>query len=128
MALRSKILHHALPLIPAHSFTRPCLTYALSSLPTDHPDHRPPLEDSVVDTIFGPGSTASRGLVDAWEEAGLHHMVDGGTAPASVVSKKGKEKALEGLLERQLKYSSNVGEHIVEVCPFLRAYVHKSRI
>ena len=82
----------------------------------------------MVDTIFGPGSTASRALVEAWDEAGLYHMVDGGAAPASVVSKKGKEKALEGLLERRLEYSSNVGEHIVEVCPFLRVYVYKRRV
>ncbi|RXK37659.1 hypothetical protein M231_05071 [Tremella mesenterica] len=105
MSFRQTILNHSLPLIPKHSFTRSTLSYSLSSLPTSHPSYRPPLEDSVIDTIFGPGHIACKALVDAWEEEGLKRL--------SIVE-SGSEEKLEDILKRRLKYSYEVGEHLVE--------------
>jgi len=106
MSLRSKILHHALPLLPAHSFTRQTLSLALSSLPTSHPDHRPdPTAEGVIDTLFGEGITApGQALVEAWDEQGRARM--------EAVDAKG---GVRGMLRDRLGYSAGVGEHLVEV-------------
>jgi hypothetical protein len=110
MSLRSTILTHSLPLLPTYSFTRQTLTHALSSLPPDHASYRPePLSDSVVDTLFGPGPSAGKALVEAWEDEGLSRMDKG--------------KGVGDMLERRLSYSAEVGEHLVEVGPpFLASY------
>ena len=122
MSLRSFILQQALPLLPRHSFTRQTLSLALASL-------RPELTDSsgstgqvassshnddsrthyrvenVIDTLFGTGSIApAKALVEAWHDVGLENMVEAG--PSSKLSDR---------LSRRLRYSSTVGEHLVEV-------------
>ncbi|GFZ50649.1 hypothetical protein JCM24511_08407, partial [Saitozyma sp. JCM 24511] len=106
MSLRSTILTHSLPLLPTYSFTRQTLTHALSSLPSDHPSYRPePLSESVVDTLFGPGPSAGKALVEAWEHEGLSRMDKG--------------KGVQDMLERRLSYSAEVGEHLVEAYALL---------
>jgi hypothetical protein len=75
MALRSKILTHALPLIPTHSFTPSTLTYSLSSLSKSHPDYQDgPVSDSIIDTLFGGDVGAKKALLQAWEQDGLRSM------------------------------------------------------
>lgn len=99
-SLRSTILHHAIPLIPTHSFTRRTLLQSLPSLKPDHPDYRSVLEDSVVDTIFGNGQAPGKALTAAWEEEGLKAMQGENT----------RER-----LKSRLGHSAVVGEHLVEV-------------
>jgi hypothetical protein len=73
-------------------------------LPSDHSSYRPePLSESVVDTLFGPGPSAGKALVEAWEHEGLSRMDKG--------------KGVQDMLERRLSYSAEVGEHLVEVGP-----------
>ena len=99
-SLRSTILQHAIPLIPTHSFTRQALLRSLPSLKQDHPDYRPALEESVVDTIFGSGQAPAQSLTAAWEEDGL----------ASMQGKDARQR-----LKSRLSHSAVVGEHLVEV-------------
>ncbi|KAK1926254.1 hypothetical protein DB88DRAFT_544500 [Papiliotrema laurentii] len=100
MALRTSILKHALPLVPQHSFTRHTLLLALPSLDPAHPDYQPDVSESVIDTLFGNGNTApARALVDAWVGEGLHAVQGANT----------RER-----LKNRLRYSSLVGEHLVE--------------
>ena len=121
MSLRVSVLQQALPLLPQHSFTRQTLSLALSSLRPDltHPSESlgrdaqfPQAEvvthyrvENVIDTLFGTGSIApGKALVEAWQEAGLKDMEEAG--PSSKLSDR---------LGRRLRYSSTVGEHLVEV-------------
>lgn len=104
MSLRSAILTHAVPILGRTSFTRAALTGALASLPPTHPDYKgpAPLDESVVDTLFGAGPTAGpRALVDAFAQAGLDTMNKGPTT-------------LQEVLSRRLEHSAALGEHIVE--------------
>ena len=99
--LRTTILRHALPLVPTHSFTRQALVNALPSLPPSHPDHRDALPESVIDTLFDAGSSApAQALVSAWEEEGLTSL---------------QGQHVRDRLRHRLSYSSQVGEHLVEV-------------
>lgn len=106
MSLRTKILQHSLHLLPVHSFSRRTLSLALSSLPSSHPDFQPsPTPESVIDTLFGEGISApGDALVYAWEEAGRGRMEEGDPSTG-----------VKGLLEERLRYSAEVGEHLVEV-------------
>ena len=106
MSLRTKILHHSLPLLPTHSFTRHTLALALTSLPSSHPDHRADLTaDTIIDTLFGEGVSApGKALVEAWEKEGIERMIaDDGL------------RGLSGILGDRLRWSASVGEHLVEV-------------
>lgn len=139
MALRSKILTHALPLIPTHSFTPLALTQSLSSLPTSHQDYRPDnIPDAVIDTLFGGDVGAKKALVQAWEKDGLSSMTRntlvhdhssgsgtraGTNAVASSSTNPGpptggitetERLRLREMLFSRLEYSSRVGEHLVE--------------
>lgn len=100
MSLRNTILKHSLPLIPRHSFTRQTLSLSLPSLPSDHPDHKPEINDTIIDTLFGQGIAAPKALVGAWQENGLENM---------------EGEAVEDRLKSRLRYSAEVGAHLVEV-------------
>nr|XP_019048452.1 hypothetical protein I302_02224 [Kwoniella bestiolae CBS 10118]OCF27382.1 hypothetical protein I302_02224 [Kwoniella bestiolae CBS 10118] len=93
MALRSQILTSSLPLLPTHSFTRPTLIQALRTIKPELPN-----PESVVDTLFGPGSVgASKALVERWEEEGLKAMSGPG---------EGKKENLGEVLRRRIEYSA----------------------
>lgn len=100
MSLKTAILKHAIPNLGRTSFTRAALTTSLASLPPSHPDYKPQLEESVIDTLFGPGTAGPRELVNAFAEAGLEDM------------KKGS--GVQGVLARRLEHSAATGEHLVE--------------
>lgn len=100
-SVRLQILKHALPLLPVHSFSRQSLLRSLPSLDPSHPDYRNDIPESIIDTLFGPGNTgASQALVEAWHLEGLH----------SLHGTNVRER-----LKSRLRFSSQVGEHLVEV-------------
>lgn len=110
MSLRSTILHHALPLLPTHSFARQTLLTALSSTRNAPPS--PHSQENVIDTLFGGTVAPARALVDAWAEEGLKVMKPSdGAGPSS----------LREVLGRRLEYSAGVGEHLVEVRVYLNS-------
>lgn len=122
-ALRSRILHHALPYIPEHSFTLRPLLRSLPDLPTDHADHDNAVTPEVLDVLFGSEISARKELVQAWEQEGLRDMLGDTTAQArqaGPTSKAGEIRTIAGLLARRLEYSARFGEHLVEVCPTSR--------
>lgn len=132
MSLRTKLLTHALPLIPTHSFTPLALTHALSALPTSHPDHQAEsLSDTVLDTLFGSDVAAKKALVGAWEEEGLREMrsfeIDGapGGAGPSTTQRGGGQVMLREMMGRRLEYSARVGEHLVEVSGVHSSYIQR---
>lgn len=108
MSLRSTILRHSLPLLPIHSFTRQTLSLALNSLPPSHPDYRPdPTPEGMIDTLFGEGIKApGQTLVEAWEAEGRKSMEE-----------KDVKDGVGSTLRGRLRYSAEVGEHLVEVSP-----------
>ena len=109
MSLRPTILRHSLPLLPHHSFTRHTLALALSSLPPSHPAHRAqPVPHHAIDTLFGTGNVdPGQALVRAWDAEGRKHMV-------------GEEGGVIEALGERLRWSAEVGEHLVEVSVVLR--------
>jgi hypothetical protein len=110
MSLRTKILQHALPHLPEHSFTLRPLLDSLSSLPASHPDQSATVTPEVLDVLFGSELNARKELVQAWEEEGIRDML-------KTESRVGSEMdMLAGILARRLEYSSRIGDHLVEVC------------
>ena len=108
MSLRSKILQHALPRLPTHSFTRHNLSLALTSLPPSHPDYRPdPTPEGMIDTLFGEGLLApGQALTEAWEKEGRDGM-----------QRADVQEGVSGILRGRLRWSAAVGENLVQVCP-----------
>jgi hypothetical protein len=113
MTLRTTILKHALPYLPEHSFTLRPLLNSLNELPTNHPDRNEKVTPEVLDVLFGSELNARRELVKAWEEEGLNDMVE-----AELPMGRSEIEAVGEILARRLEYSSRIGEHLVEVCPF----------
>jgi hypothetical protein len=112
MALGKTILINALTNVPRYSFTR----QAIIAAHTD-PD--------LVESIFGKGIEPERALVREWEEQGLKAIAprtEQSGEGVSVTVPKGKSQrevdfeALRAALERRIRWSSNVGEHLVQVC------------
>jgi ubiquinone biosynthesis protein COQ9 len=124
--LRSRILQHALPHVPEHSFTIQPLLQSLRSLPSTTPSNSsepalgsPPASVSrnTIDILFGSELNARKELVKAWEEEGLRDMTDLNSSgrPATATRSKGELGVIADLLARRLEYSSRIGEHLVEV-------------
>lgn len=140
-SLRSKILQHALPHIPEHSFTIQPLVHSLRSLPSTSTDTSSSSSKSepetvtrnTLDILFGSELNARQELVKAWEQEGLRDMVDPGSKSGSPSTMragetegingtrshggKGELGVIADLLARRLEYSSHIGEHLVEVRP-----------
>ena len=139
-SLRSRILQHALPHVPEHSFTIQPLIRSLRSLPptgnstdtqTSSSSSKPEPETvtrNTLDILFGSELNARQELVKAWEEEGLRDMVKSGSETThragetrgvngtSSHGNKGELGVIADLLARRLEYSSRIGEHLVEVC------------
>jgi hypothetical protein len=67
----------------------------------------------VLDTLFGTGPVGcGKALVEAWEEEGSRRM--------------GLEEDIEERLRERLRYSAEVGEHLVEVGLYKRiSLIHR---
>ena len=100
MSLRQSILTNALPHIPRHSFTRQAL---LCVTP------RPELLGSIV------GDNPERALVAQWAAEGLRAMGDGRQVSKGKSQRDVDFEAVKRALERRIRWSSDVGEHLVQV-------------
>jgi hypothetical protein len=126
--LRSTILQNSLPHIPTHSFTLQPLKLALgshlASLPPttnstfaqESSGSEGPDLNSAITHLFGSSPAPEKALVDVWEKEGLRAMTGSGWIDSD--SREGLGSRGSGLgevLGRRLRYSSLVGEHLVQV-------------
>lgn len=105
------ILRHAMPLIPAHGFTRECLSNAAASVTGAQS-----FGDTEVTALFGRGDEAKKTFIRAWLKEGLHDMAT--THPNVAIAEpsgSAKPSNLEHLLRRRLMYNENVLRHLPEV-------------
>lgn len=111
MSLSKSILSKAIKNVPRYSFTRQALLAATSS--TEQSD--------LLESVFGSGIEPERALVREWEEQGLKAIAPTPSSSVTVTVPKGKSQrevdfeALRSALERRIRWSSDVGEHLVQV-------------
>ncbi|KDQ19365.1 hypothetical protein BOTBODRAFT_437342 [Botryobasidium botryosum FD-172 SS1] len=116
------LLRSALPLIPAHGFTRTTISLAATKPPTSSKDtsttsgsvgfnaraHDAPLSDTAISALFGEGDEARRALIRAWLDEGRRVM-------STTSSDRGAGVGVPGLKEvltRRLLYNVPVLPHL----------------
>ena len=107
MSLRRSILTDALAHIPRHSFTRQTLLCATP---------QPELLASVV------GEKPERALVSQWAAEGLRAMGEGRQVLKGKSQRDVDFEAVKRALERRIRWSSDVREHLVQVRFFPRGF------
>ena len=141
-SLRASILHHSLPLLSTHSFTRHTLTLALASLRPDLTSSSTPLHantEQEASTKRTKSTKVSRSKQKTHTKAEasslasdnvLDTLFGSGTAPARALVRAWEDEGISKITQRpgdmrdrlrsRLEYSAQVGEHLVEVSAIQR--------
>lgn len=112
MTLSKTVLSNALAFVPRYSFTRQALLAATPQA----------AQADLVESLFGTGEEPARNLVREWEEQGLGAMALPATEGKGIIARGKAQRevdfaALKSALGRRIQWSSDVGEHLVQVRP-----------
>jgi ubiquinone biosynthesis protein COQ9 len=104
MAQTEAILRRALAQIPTHGFTRRAIAHSI-------PDNGPPLSETAISALFGPGDAAQRTLIRAWLDGGRMHM--GAATPSA--SSNSDTPSMGDVLLKRLEWNEPVLPYLKDV-------------